>query len=156
AKNGFLPKHAEGLSVVFGSEVAEHVSVASKGRLLGGKVRVTLQADAEATISTSTMRVALVVPDLGVLLTADGTIEVVKAQEEDDEDSKTGGEPNIEVSWVGKDKWTEFDPEWDDQTVGVCHVHREDPSNPNAITKVEWVMNRDFAAYRQVIEEKRL
>ena len=65
---------------------------------------------AETPITSSTMRVALVVPELGVLLTADGTIEVVKAQDEDDEDdSRSGGEPNIDVSWVGKDKWTEFD-----------------------------------------------
>ena len=156
AKNGFLPDHSDALSVVFGSEVAEHVSVASKGRLLGGRVRVTLQSAAEAPITSSTMRVALVVPELGVLLTADGTIEVVKREEDDEDDSRSGGEPNIDVSWVNKDKWTEFTPEWDEQTVGVCNIRREDPSDATAITKVEWVMNADFAPYSQVIEEKHL
>ena len=156
AKNGFLPKHAGALSVVFGPEVAEHVSVASTGRLLGGKVRVTLQAGDETPITTSTVQVALVVADLGVLLTAHGTIDVVKAQDKDEQDSKTGGEPNIEVSWVRKDKWTEFEDEWDAQTVGECHIHREDPSDPTAITKVEWFMNEDFAPYGEVIEEKDL
>ncbi len=156
AKNGFLPKHSDALSVVLGPELAEHVSVASKGRLLGGKVRVTLQASPEAPITSSTMSVALVVPDLGVLLTADGTIEVVREEDTDEEDSRTGGEPNIDVNWVGKDKWTEFAPEWDEQTVGVCNIRREDPSDPTAITKVEWVMNTDFASYSHVIEEKHL
>ncbi len=156
AKNGFLPDHAEALSIVFGSGVAGHVSVVSKGRLLGGKVRVTLEADAETPITSSTMRVALVVPELGVLMTADGTIEVVKVDSEGEDDSKSGGEPNIDVSWVEKDKWTGFTPEWDEQTVGICDIRREDPSDTTAITKVEWVMNADFGSYRQIIEEKHL
>jgi hypothetical protein len=156
AKNGFLPDHADGLSVVIGSELADHVSTVSKGRLLGGRVRVTLQAAADAPITSSTMQVALVVPELGVLLTADGTIEVAKAKDEDEKDSRSGGEPNIDISWVGKDKWTSFDPEWDAQTVGVCNVSRDDPSNATAITKVEWFMNEDFASYSQVIDEKNL
>ena len=47
AKNDFLPTHADGLSVIFGPELAGNVSVRSKGRLLGGRVRVTLEADTE-------------------------------------------------------------------------------------------------------------
>lgn len=156
AKNDFLPKHADALSVVFGPEVGGQVDTVAKGRLLGGKVRVTLQADAEAPVSVSSLQVALVVPELGVLLTARGTIEVVEQREQREPDPSSGGEPNIDVNWFKRDSWTNFDPAWDEQTVGKCEIHREDPDDPAAITKVEWFMNEDFAPYRQVVDEKRL
>lgn len=156
AKNDFLPRYADALSVVLGEELREHIVVRTQGRLIGGTVRVTLAADAEAPIGDSPMRVALVVPDKGVLLTADGTITVAERKEEEEEDSRTGGEPNIDVQWVGREGWTGFDPVWDAETVGVCHIHREDPANSTAITRVEWFMNESFAAYEQVIREKRL
>lgn len=156
AKNDFLPRHANALSVVFGEELREHVAVRAQGRLIGGKVRVTLEADAETPVGESTMRVALVVPEAGVLLTADGTIAVAKRETEEEEDSRTGGEPNIDVQWVGRDGWTGFDPMWDAETVGVCHIHREDPTNPTSITRVEWFMNENFAPYEQVVREKNL
>lgn len=156
AKNDFLPRHAEALSVVFGEDLREHVVVRAKGRLIGGKVRVTLEAGPETPIGEASMRVALVVPEAGVLLTADGTMAVAERKEEDEKDSRTGGEPNIDVKWVGREGWTGFDPVWDAETVGECHIHREDPANPTAITRVEWFMNESFAAYAQVIREKRL
>jgi hypothetical protein len=67
-----------------------------------------------------------------------------------------GGEPNIDVEWVGREKWDQFDPAWDRETVGVCYIRREDPVDPQAITKVEWILNEAFAPYEQVIAEKRL
>jgi hypothetical protein len=156
AKNGFLPKHADALSVVFGEELREHVTVRSTGRLLGGKVRVTLEAGEDAPLTQSSMQVALVVPELGVLLTANGTIKVVEPKKDTREDPRTGGEPNIDVSWVGREKWSTFEPTWNEQTVGLCIIHREDASATAEITKVEWVMNEAFAPYEQVIQEKQL
>jgi hypothetical protein len=156
AKNDFLPRHSDALSVVFGEELREHVTVRSKGRLLGGKVRVTLEADGDASLTESSMQVALVVPQLGVLLTANGTIKVIEPKENADEESAVGGEPNIDVSWVGRDKWGTFDPSWNAETVGMCIIHREDASASGEITKVEWVMNEAFAPYEQVIQEKQL
>ena len=50
AKNDFLPTHAEGLSIVFGTELAGKVRIRSTGRLLGGRVRVTLEADPDAPL----------------------------------------------------------------------------------------------------------
>ena len=117
---------------------------------------MTLQASAEAPTLSSSLRVALVVPDLGVLLTANGAIEVVEPRSDKGPKAPTGGEPNIDVNWLGKDAWTNFEPAWDEQTVGKCQVHREDPAEPRAITKVDWFMNEDFAAYRQVIDQKNL
>jgi hypothetical protein len=155
AKNDFLPRYAECLSVVVGPGLAEHVSVRSKGRLLGGRVRVTLEAASDAPEASSTLQVALVVPALGVLLTANGTLVVAKPKEEE-KDGKRGGEPNIDVRWVGREKWDQWDPAWDAETVGVCYIRREDPTNPDAITRVEWILNENFAPYEQVVSEKNL
>jgi hypothetical protein len=157
AKNDFLPKHSDGLSVVVGSELKDHVKVLSKGRLLGGRVRITLEASSDAPIVTSSLKVALVVESLGVLLIDEGNISVVEPRDEDDDkDTKKGAEPNIEVSWVGRDKWETFDPIWNAETVGDCMIYRDDPVNKTAITKVEWVLNEAFAPYEKIIEDKKL
>lgn len=156
AKNGFLPRHSDGLSVVFGPELKDHVHVTSKGRLLGGRVRVTLEASDDAPIVSTSMKVALVVEDLGLLLTSEGKIEIVEPREEDERHKKSGGEPNIEVRWVGRSTWQGFDPPWDAEMVGECIIYRDDPNDRAAITKAEWVLNEAFAPYEKVIAEKRL
>ena len=156
AKNDFLPTHADGLSVIFGPELAGKVRIRSKGRLLGGRVRVTLEADAEAPLTTGSMQIALVVPELGVLLTAAGQLEVAEPKADEKDGGPVGGEPNIDVQWVGREKWEAFDPAWDRETVGVCYIRREDPVDPEAITKLEWILNEAFAPYEHVIAEKRL
>lgn len=154
AKNDFLPKYADGLSVIFGPELKDHIKVLSKGRLLGGRVRVTLLAAPEAPQASSSIKVALVVPQLGVLLTAEGKVAVVSPNENDDEDSKAGGEPNIEVHWVCREGWDRFDPAWDSNTAGICTVSREDPSDREAITKVEWYLNEAFGPYERTLEHR--
>jgi hypothetical protein len=157
AKNDFLPKHANGLSIVVGAELKDHVKVISKGRLLGGRVRITLEAALDAPITNSTLKVALVVEALGVLLIDEGKINLVEPREEsEDKSSNKGGEPNIEVSWVGRDKWDTFDPIWDSETVGDCFIYREDPVDKTIITRVEWVLNEAFAPYEKVVEDKKL
>ena len=95
AKNGFLPKYASALTIVLGPEVKDHVSILSTGRLLGGRVRITLSASEEAPICKSSAQVALVDPNLPVLLTAAGSLEVVEPEQEDqeDKDRRVGGEP---------------------------------------------------------------
>lgn len=156
AKNDFLPTYADGLSIIFGPELTGKVRIRSKGRLLGGRVRLTLEADPDAPLSTATLQVALVVPELGVLLTASGVIDVAQPKPEEQDDGPAGGEPNIDVQWVGREKWEAFDPQWDNETVGVCSVRREDPADHRAITKVEWILNEAFAPYERVMAEKRL
>jgi hypothetical protein len=157
AKNDFLPRHGDGLSIVVGPELKDYVKVLSKGRLLGGRVRITLEASMDAPVMSSSLKVALVVESLGLLLIDEGKINVVEPKDEDpDKDTKKGGEPNIEVSWVGRDKWDTFAPVWDAETVGDCYIYRDDPVNKTAITKVEWVLNEAFAPYEKIIEDKKL
>jgi hypothetical protein len=157
AKNGFLPRYASGLSVVIGSELKDFVHVYSKGRLVGGRVRVTLEASDGAPAASDLMKVALVIEELGVLLTAEAKVEVVEPKEEDDSDSRRGGEPNIDVRWVGRNTWEAFDPPWNEEMVGDCIIYRgDDPDDKTAITKVEWILNEGFGPYERVISEKRL
>lgn len=155
AKNDFLPRYADSLSVVFGPELKDHLKIVSKGRLLGGRVRVSIEASPGAPIESSTMKVALVVADLGVLLTAEGRVAVVPPEKEDEHDRGKGGEPNINIAWVGRDKWEAFEPAWDEETVGICNISR-DLSNRDVITKVEWFLNEAFAPYERMVAEKKL
>jgi hypothetical protein len=157
AKNDFLPRYADALSVVIGPELKDHVKVLSKGRLLGGRVRITLEASADAPLGGSSLKVALVVESLGLLLIDDATINVIEPRDQD-EDKRTdkGAEPDIDVSWVGRDKWETFDPAWNAETVGDCYVYRDDPLDKNVITKVEWVLNEAFGPYEKIIEDKKL
>jgi hypothetical protein len=153
AKNDFLPKYADCLSVVF-PDLKEHVKVRSKGRLVGGKVRITVEADSEAPTTTSPVKVALIVPDLGVLLTAEGTVEVTEPQTEKEKDNKTGGQPNVQIVWYQRKDWERFN--WDSESVGECEIHREDLSQPTAITRVVWHFNEAFSAYESVMEGKKM
>jgi hypothetical protein len=155
AKNDFLPRHADGLSVVVGPELAQHVRLRAKGRLLGSQARLTLEAAPDAPELVSSVQVALVVPQLGLLLTASSAVEVAKPKQKENEDQRSGGEPDIEVRWVGREKWAGFDPPWDQRTVGVCDINR-DPAQRETITRVEWVLNEGFSEYERAVSEKRL
>jgi hypothetical protein len=154
AKNDFLPHHAEGLTIVIGSELAPQVQVRSMGRLVGGRARVTLEAAAGAPDGEASIRVVLAVPTLGVLLVAEGRIEVAVRKPRAERDSPRGGEPDIDVSWVGRESWERLG--WDAQRVGVCELHHEDADHPNVITRVEWIMNSDFDPYARVVRAKKL
>ncbi len=120
-------------------------------------MRAVISASRESPIGTSSLKVALVVPSLGVLLTDEGTIEV-EAPEEDSgkPDGKKEGEPQIEITWIRRDKWGEFSPAWDEETAGECQIYRDDPRDETAITRVVWVLNESFVAYEKVVAEKKL
>jgi len=154
AKNDFLPKWSDGLSVVFGQELSDHVTVRSQGRLLGGRVRITLEATEDAPEVSTSARVVLVVPGLGVVLSAEGKIEVAKPKDKP-EDEVAGGDLDIKINWIDQSKWSEFD-DWDSDTVGMCEVHRDDPSKPDVITRAEWTLNEDFLALRKIMDSNKL
>lgn len=155
AKNDFLPRHADALNVVVGSELNEKVRLRSKGRLLGGQVRLTLEADADAGYEVSDLQVALVDPSLPVLLTAKGKVEVVTPPKQKESEA-VGGAPDVEINWVGREAWPNFSPVWDDQTVGECNIERKDPIDPTAITRVEWTLNQAFKPYEDVLGARRV
>jgi hypothetical protein len=156
AKNGFLPRFAESLSVVFGAEAKDHVRALSKGRLLGGRVRVSIESDGDAPIGVHEMKVALVVQELGVLLTAEGKVDVLVPEADTKKDSKSGGEPDIDISWVRRVDWGKPGlEEWNGETVGRCDIHR-DETDARIVTKAEWILNEDFSSFESVLSEKKL
>jgi hypothetical protein len=155
AKNGFLPKYTESLKIVFGGDLNARASITSTGRLLGGKVRLTVSTVADVPLGSFAVKAALVVPELGVLLTADGVIDVATPEEPPKDADKVGGDLNIDIQWVGREKWDQMGG-WDAETVGDCRIYREDANDRNAITKVEWYLNKAFTPFERVVEAKNL
>lgn len=154
AKNDFLPKHASALKIVLGPDIKDHIKVTSSGRLLGGRVRVTLEASEAAPIGISTLQVALVDPELPVFLTADGAVQVIAPpKEKDKDDAKRGGEPDVEIFWNGRADWAQLG--WDEDSAGICEVTRDD-NDRSIVTKVVWRLNRNFGPYESVISAKKM
>lgn len=156
AKNDFLPTYSKNLSVVVGKSLQDKIKLTSTGRLLGGHSRITVAAEVDAPIGTSeTITVILAIPELSVALMAQATIEVVEPETE--EDSRSGGaDVDVDIRWIGRDKWMDQTPVWDEVTVGVCHIYRRDLKDPKAITRVDWLLNEAFKPYESVIETKKL
>lgn len=154
AKNDFLPRHAGGVSLVLSAPLKDSVARKSVGRLLGGRCRVTLETAPDAPLGDATLQVALVVPDLGVLLTTTAPV-IVKEQPEEKPGERKGGEPEVEISWHDRADWDKFEPPWDSETAGTCMVTR-DPDDARAITRVDWHLNKAFASYERVVTQKRL
>jgi hypothetical protein len=153
AKNDFLPTHSQHLQVVIGPELKDFVSIGSTGRLLAGRVRVQLRASDTAPDTSAGLTVALFIPELGVALSATSRIIVATPDDPPTKDQGDGGEPNVDISWVRRDAWDRLG--FTEHSVGTCIVLREDPTDREAITKVEWVFNECFLGYERVANEKR-
>ncbi len=77
----------------------------------------------------------VVIPALRMLLTDLGDLEIAVPEADEPDDGPVGGEPNIDVEWIGRGKWDRVDPPCDREAVGVCHIRREDTVGPRVITK---------------------
>jgi len=155
AKNGFLPRHSSALAIVIGPELKDHVRVLSTGRLLGGRLRITLEASANTPVIQTAIQVALVDPALPVFLTAIGTLLVRQPAQGTDRDDNSGGEPDVEVVWIDRAAWDKQDPPWDEDTAGRCVISRH-PENPDAISRVLWQLNRGFGPFEQALATRKL
>jgi hypothetical protein len=156
AKNGFLPRYGSNLTVVVGADLRKEVHLRSSGRLVGGHARLTMEASANASIgSQDQVTVMLAIPELSVALSAQGIIRVIEPDK--DEQSKShGGDVQIDIAWIGRERWADQVPEWDEQTVGTCTISRKDPSSPDTITGATWLLNEAFRPYEKLLETKRL
>lgn len=152
AKNGFIPEKFNDLKFVFAPELKPHITVGAKGRLLGGVMRVTLEATAEAPIQTFEFTVDMTSEDLGISEKAKGQIAILlpKETEEENDDSK-GGEPDVDIEFVNRDAWSEFG--FDSEAVGVCNIKRNEKGD---IIAVEWILNADFEPFETTRKIKKL
>ena len=155
AKNGFLPRHSGALAIVIGPELKDHVHVLSTGRLLGGRLRITLEASPNTPAIQSAIQVALVDPVLPVFLTATGSLLVRQPAQGVDQDDKSGGEPDVEVVWIDRTGWDKQDPSWDEDTAGRCVISRH-PEKPDTISRVLWQLNRAFGPFEQALATRKL
>ncbi len=155
AKNDFLPKYASALKIVLGPDIKSHIKVTATGRLLGGRMRVSLEAADTTPVGVSTLQVALVDPELPVFLTAYGAVHVVvPSQDEGKEAARHGGEPDVDVLWHGRADWEALGG-WDEGTAGTCEVTRDEKDRA-VVTKVVWHLNGAFAPYESVVLAKKV
>ena len=145
-KNGFVPNEGE-IKFEYGGEVKPYVYEQSVGNLLGGKLRIVLQADIEAPIVSSDLVASLVIPNLGVNLSASTKLNIVQPDPEDPK-KPTGGEPEVNVQWVKKE-----DHDWTQEDVGVCLINKGDDGK---ISSVLWLVNQDFVSWKDMIEHEDL
>jgi len=151
AKNGFLPRHRDSFQLVIGPGLTDDVKVRSVGSLLGGETRIILEASDSTPTRTERLSVALVIPDMGVMLTDVGELQVTEPTDEEPEDDR-GGRPNVKITWAGRDKW-EIMGRWDERTVGVANLTRDD-GTPSKVSKAEFVLNSAFFALENAILAK--
>jgi hypothetical protein len=152
-KNGFLPRYRESLKIVVGPSLMEYVRVRSVGSLLGGEIRVVLEADDSAPRSADRLSVALVIEELAVVLSDHAEIRVTEPTPEELEEGR-GGQPDVDVTWVGRDRWDELG-QWDERTVGAANVTR-DAANRSKVVKVDFVLNEAFFALESAVAAKKL
>ncbi len=72
-----------------------------------------------------------------------------------------GGSADIEIRRVDRSHWEELNnaengKHWDAETVGYCDIEKKDPDNPDAITRVDFVLNKGFAPFEDLILAKKL
>ena len=131
AKNGYLPKHDDDLTIEIDGAGIHGLSLSSRSMLLGGKARWTFLATADAPLGEYKVRVAL--QTANGELTASMLVDVLPAPEEPSQpkggaDEETGPD----VRWITKAEWTE---DFSAQIVG--RVTQDDEST------IIWV-NRDY------------
>ncbi len=151
AKNGWLPEYASALNVVFPADIPG-VRVRSAGRLSGGEVRLTIEADPETPVGSGPLRVVLVEPRLSLFLEETARLEVVEPPEPDPD--APGGGPDVDIEWIGRESWPNQEPfPWNEETLGVCELTHDEHRR---ITRAEWILNADFGPYKNTIDAKDL
>lgn len=153
AKNGFLPRHRDGFKVIIGPQLKDHVSVRSTGSLLGGETRVVLGADPDSPRMEERISVVLAVESMGVMLPAESRVEVLDPVPVAP-DQERGGEPDIDIQWIGRDRWQTLE-NWDELMVGDANVKR-DPQDRTRVTSVEFLLNEAFGPFESVGLMKKL
>lgn len=122
AKNGYLPKHEDDLTIDMDGPETEGLTLSSRSMLLGGRSRWVFLATAQTPLGEYKVRVALTTANGE--LTAELGIEVVPAPDEPSEpkggaDDETGPD----VRWITKAEWPE---DFNAQVVG--QVTQDDES----------------------------
>ena len=153
ARNGFLPRHREGFKVIVGPQLKDHVSIQSTGSLLGGETRVILAAAPDAPRLQDRLHALLALPEMGVMLSSEAGLTVVDPVPQPS-DPERGGEPDVDITWVGRDRWEALG-NWDARTVGDANIKR-DAQDRTRIVRVEFLLNEAFEPFESLSLAKKL
>lgn len=140
AKNDFVPVHGA-LEVILDNDLMSHVYVRSSGRLTGGRTRVHLQCDSDSPIITGEVSVSLVIPDMGVNLSA-GTLLSIKAPNPKGPTKQRGGDPPVDVHWVSREE-----RDWTTLNVGMCDIQNGIDGKP---MRIDFYLNKDFGPWSEL------
>lgn len=119
AKNGYLRRHEDDLSVSFTPDLGGKVLDVAKSELLAGKSQWTLQAQPNAPLGEGEIEAVLITPN--GLLSASAKVRVIAApkvtkRKQRDKEVPAKG-PNI--VWVEREKW---DSDFNEKTVGDVNI----------------------------------
>jgi hypothetical protein len=143
AKNGYLRRHEDDLSVTFSGLDGKVVDIA-RSELLAGKSLWTLKADEDAPLTEGEIEVVLVTPNGLISAKAKiGVTEPPPAPKTKDEKQAPETGPNIE--WVTRDEWEKH--EFDERSVGRVDIGAD-------ATDI-WV-NRDQRLLARALDNRRL
>jgi hypothetical protein len=143
AKNGYLRRHEDDLSVTFTGLNGKVIDVA-RSELLAGKSLWTLQAEEDAPLGKGEIQAVLVTPN--GLLSAKATVTISEpppAPKTKGHKQKPETGPNIE--WVTRDEWEKFG--FDERSVGRTDI--------GATTTDIWV-NRDQRLLTRALDSRKL
>jgi hypothetical protein len=144
AKNGFLPEHADALTITFAGHPADRLTIRSQSRLLGGKSRWAVRAAPDCPVGEAKVEVQLMTSR--GLLVASLPIEVVEPPEPDKSgQSGQGEDTGPDVRWIYRGDWENHG--MNAHTVGT--VDEDDEST------IIWV-NRNFGLLDRALGSSKL
>lgn len=143
AKNGYLRRHEDELSVSFDDSLGGKVSDVAKSELLGGRSLWTLQAADDAALGEGSIEAVLITAN--GLLTAKAAIRVIKPPKERKRRRKEAPEQGPEIRWVKRDEWDELD--FDERTVGGVNIGAD---------ATDILVNRDQRILDKALSSRRL
>jgi hypothetical protein len=111
--------------------------------LVGGKMRIVIQADSDSPLVASDLSVSLVIPELGVNLRA-STMLQIEAPDPDKPKKPTGGEPQVDVRWIPKSEMG-----WSSLKVGQCTMEKDEAGQVNSVL---WLINQDFVSWAKMVD----
>lgn len=122
AKNGYLPKHGDDLSISFSPELGGKVLDVGQSELLAGKSMWTLQAEDDAPLGDGEIEATLITPN-GVLR-ASSKVRVINPPKttERKQREKEVPEKGPEIVWVTRDEW---DADFTERTIGQVNISAE-------------------------------
>jgi hypothetical protein len=122
AKNGYLRRHEDDLSVSFDPALGGKVTDVAKSELLAGRSMWTLQAESDAPLGNGKIEAVLITPNGPI--SAEAKIEVIAPTNTSERKKKDKEIPlkGPNIYWVKREEW---DADFNEKTVGRVDIGRD-------------------------------